>query len=180
MKKLALGLIVAALLLVLPSAVFAQAPNWEGNFHTGDFSVLAGVGFGYGLTVAPGVEFTVVDFKIGDVVPLAIGVSAKGMINFYPGFWTSYGVGGFATVHLGFRGLDIPEFLQRFDVYASAGVGFSYFTYVGSLFTYGDYSLGFASSDGVAYFFNDKLAVYAEGMYWAYVGGATVGVLFKF
>jgi opacity protein-like surface antigen len=181
MKKIALGLVFAALLLVIPAAAFAQTPNWEGNFHKGDLTVAGGFGFGYGFTIVPAVEYTIVDFKIGDTVPLAIGVTGKGVINFYPDFFTSYGVGALVTAHMGFRGLDIPDFLQRFDVYASVGVGFSFFSYVaGATETYGASRFGFATSDGVAWFINDNLAVFVEGNYWAYSGGGTIGILYKF
>jgi hypothetical protein len=184
MKKRVLGLIVGALLLMVPAAVFSQDVNWEGNYEKGDLSVYGGIGIGYGFSIVPGVEFTFAEWKAGDVVPFSFGVTAKGAINIFSNYWTSFGVGGLATLHLGFRGLDIPEFLQNFDVYVSAGLGLSFFNYTGSYsgFTE-DFYFGFVTADGVAYFINDKFAVYAEGNYWTYgagVGGAVLGVLYKF
>jgi len=181
MKKLVLGLVVGALLLLIPAAAFSQDVNWEGNYEKGDFSVFAGIGIGYGFSIVPGVEFTFAEWKAGDVVPLSFGIAAKGSINIYSSYWTAYGAGVLGTVHLGFRGLDIPEFLQNFDVYASIGVGMSFFNYTSIPSGFGDdFYIGIATADGVAYFINEKFAVYAEGNYWAYGGGGTLGVLYKF
>ena len=181
MKKWLLALVVGTLLLAIPASVFAQNPDWDGNYKKGDFAVFGGVGFGgLGITIIPGVEFSLAEWKVGDVVPLTFGVAAKGSINIYSGFWTAYGVGALGTVHLGFRGLDIPEWLQNFDVYVSLGLGVSFFSYSSGTSTYGDSKFGFITANGVAYFFNEKLAVYAEGNYWSYSGGATLGVLYKF
>ena len=180
MKKLAIVVALAVVLLAIPASVFAQKVDWDGQVHKGDFAAFVGAGFGWGFTIAPGVEWAFAEWKVGDVVPLAFGLSAKGMINFYPGFWTSYGVGALVTVHLGFKGLDIPDFLQKFDVYASAGIGFSFFSYDVGIDTYGSSNIGFATADGVAYYFNDKFAVYAEGTYWGYSGGGTIGVRYTF
>jgi len=181
MKKWVLALVVGTLLLMIPAAVFSQDINWEGNYEKGDFTVFAGVGLGYGFSIVPGLELSLAEWKAGDVVPLTFGVVVKGSINIYSSYWTAYGVGGLATVHLGFRGLDIPEFLQNFDVYASLGLGVSFFKYTSVPSGFGENSyFGIATAEGVAYFINDKIAVYAEGNYWAYGGGATVGALVKF
>ena len=90
MKKAVLALIIVAGLALVPASLFAQEVNWEGLYHKGDFSLEVGVGFGYhgvgyGLAVLPGAEWTVQDWKIGDVVPLAFGVTAKGFVEFVPG-----------------------------------------------------------------------------------------------
>ena len=178
MKKLVLVLAVI-LVLALPSTVFAQK-NWDGLVHRGDFAAFVGVGFGWGFTIAPGVEWCFADVKVGKTVPLAFGLMGKGMINFYPGFWTSYGVGALATAHLGLKGLDIADFLQRLDFYIGAGVGLSWFSYDTGISTYGSMNVGFATADGVAYYFNDKWAIYLEGTYWGYSGGGAIGVRYTF
>jgi opacity protein-like surface antigen len=179
MKKLAVILAAVVLALAIPSAAFA----WDGQVHKGDLALFVGAGFGYGFTIVPGVEYAFVDFKLGDVFPLALGGVLKGSLNFYPSYWTAYGVGALLSAHVGFKGLDIPAFLQKFDVYASAGVAFSHFSWSGSLAgwdTGKDNYFGFATADGVAYYFNDKWAIYAEGNYWAYGGGATLGGRYTF
>ena len=133
---------------------------------------IVGVGFGWGFTVVPGVEWAFADVKIGDTVPLAFGLAGKGMINFYPGFWTSYGH------RRAGHGPPRPEGAGHPRVPAAPGLlhrrrrrpvlvqlGFGLYS------TYGDLHVGFATADGVAYYFNDKWAVYLEGTYWGYCRG---------
>lgn len=180
MKKLALLLAVVVLVLAIPGSAFAQS-SWNGLVHKGDFAAFVGLGLGWGFSVAPGVEWAFADVKFGNTVPVAFGLTGKGVINFYSGFWTSYGIGALATAHLGLKGLDIPEFLQNLDFYLSAGIAFSFFDYdAGSTLDYGDSKLGFATSDGVAYYINDKWAVYLEGNYFNYAGGGALGVRYTF
>ncbi len=184
MKKVLLGLVVACALLAVPMAASAQATSWDSHFKSGDLSLSVGVGLGYGLSVAiyPGVEFTFAEWRIGDTVPLAFGGAVKGMVNFYPGFWTAFGGGGFGTVHLGLKGLDLPDFLQRFDFYWGIGVALSYFSWTGTyggLFGGSNVNFGFATMGGTNYFITDGIAIYLEGNYWAYYGGGALGVLFK-
>jgi hypothetical protein len=174
MKRLALVLALAVLLLAIPGAAFAQK-SWDGLVHKGDFAAYVGIGYGWGFTIVPGVEWAFADVKVGGTVPLAFGLAGKGMINFYPGFWTSYGVGALVTAHLGLKGLDIPEFFQNLDFYIGAGVGFSFFS---ESVIYN--AVGFATTDGVAYYINDKWAVYLEGTYWGYSFGGTIGARYTF
>ena len=183
MRKLAIVIVLGVLLLAIPASVFAQKVDWDGQVHKKDLAVFVGAGFsGYGFTIVPGVEYAFADFKIGDVFPLAIGGVLKGSLNFYSSYWTAYGIGALVSAHTGFKGLDIPEFLQKFDVYISAGLAFSFFSYSGTLAGWDaqDTYFGFATSDGVAYYFNDKWAAYLEGNYWAYSGSATLGVRYTF
>lgn len=179
MKRLALVLALAVLLLAIPGTAFAQK-NWDGLVHKGDFAAFVGFGFGWGFTIAPGVEWAFADVKIGDTVPLAFGLVGRGMINFYPDYFTSYGIGALLSAHLGLKGLDIPEFLQNLDFYIAAGVGISFFNYVSAFYDFGDVQVGFATTDGVAYYINDKWAVYLEGTYWGYSGGGAIGVRYTF
>jgi hypothetical protein len=180
MKKLALLLAVLVLILAIPGAAFAQKSNWDGLVHKGDLAAFLGVGFGWGFTIAPGVEWAFADVKIGDTVPLAFGVVGRGMVNFYPNYFTSYGIGALASAHMGLKGLDIPKFLQNLDFYIALGLGVSFFNYVSSTYDFGDVQFGFATTDGVAYYFNDKWAVYLEGTYWGYSGGGAIGVRYTF
>jgi hypothetical protein len=180
MKRIALGVALVALLLV-PGALFAQNVNWDGWWHKGDMAANAGVGFagggwGWGFAVYPGFEFEVADWKIADTVPLSLGVSARGMIGISDYYGTAFGAGPFVAAHMGFKGLDIPEFFQKLDLYVALGLAVSF---GGDLDFYGVSPVGFASYDGISYFVNDKVAIYLEGNYWGYYGGATLGVLFK-
>ena len=174
MKKAVLALIVVAGLCLVPASVFAQEVNWDGLYHKGDFSLELGVGFGYhggsygyGLAVLPGAEWTVADWKIGDVVPLAFGVTAKGFVEFVPGEGLGLGGGGFATFHMGFKGLDIPEFFQKIDWYAGLGAGVLFAPWDDPTFGF-----AFPSYSGFSYLIKDNLAVYLEGIY-GYAGGVS-------
>jgi hypothetical protein len=181
MKKLALGLTLGVLLLALPVATFAQTANWDGQVHKGDFSVFAGVGIGYGFSIVPGVEYALADWKLGDVFPLALGVAARGSINFWGDYWSSYGVAPMVTAHVGFKGLDIPAFLQKFDLYAGAGVGFTYYSIgtLSSIYGYNGFVVSFATTEGTAFYISDKFAIYGEYNYWGFSRGV-LGVLYKF
>jgi len=179
MKKLVLGLVLAVLLLAIPSTVFAQNVNWDGQLHKGDFGAFVGVGLGYGVTVIPGVEWIWGDWKLGDVLPLACGVAVKGAINFYSDYWSSYGAAGFITGHVGFRGLDIPEFLQNFDVYAGIGLGFYYYSWASGYLGGDEFDINFASTEGLAYYFNEKFALYFEHNWWGYNRGV-LGIRYQF
>jgi hypothetical protein len=183
MKRIALGVALAALLLI-PGAAFADDVNWNGNFHKGDFALEAGLGlgwtwWGYSLAVLPGAEWTIADWKIGNVFPLAFSAAAKGFVEFVPGSGVGFGGGGFGVFHVGFKDLDIPQFLQKLDWYGGVGVGVM-------IVPFDDPSFGIAvpSFSGVSYFLKDNLAVYLEGIYWyswnVYgYGGAVLGVRFK-
>ncbi|UCF97748.1 MAG: hypothetical protein JSV89_21670 [Spirochaetaceae bacterium] len=184
MKKIVLALVVVTGLAFVPATIFAQDVNWDGQYHKGDFSLEVGVGFGYhgvgyGLAVLPGAEWTMADWKIGDVVPLAFGVTAKGFVEFVPGEGLGFGGGGFATFHMGFKGLDIPEFFQKLDWYAGLGAGIL-------VVPWDSPTIGFSlpSYSGLAYYFKDNMAVYLEGIYWyapgVYgYGGGVVGIRMK-
>jgi len=179
MKKLVLGLVLAVVLLAVPSTVFAQTVDWDGQFHKGDFAAFAGLGIGYGITIVPGVEWIWGDWKLGDALPLAAGAAVRGAVNFYSDFWSSYGAAGLVTARLGFKGLDIPEFLQNFELYAGVGLGFYYYNWASGYLGGDEFSVTFASNSGTAYHINEKLAVYGEYNYWGYSRGV-LGVMLKF
>jgi hypothetical protein len=179
MKKLLLGLILAVLLLAIPATVFAQTENWEGQVHKGDFSAFVGVGLGWGITIIPGVEWIWGDWKLGDVLPLAAGVAVKGAVNFYTDYWSSYGAAGFVTAHVGLKGLDIPDFLQKFDFYAGVGLGMYFYSWASGYSEADDFRIGLANTEGTAWYINDKLAVYGEYNWWGYSRGV-LGVLYRF
>jgi hypothetical protein len=180
MKKAVLALIVVAGLGLFSVAVFAQEGNWDGQYHKGDFNLEIGVGFGYhngyGLAVLPGAEWTIADWKIADVVPLAFGVTARGLVEFVPGEGLGFGGAGFATLHMGFKGLEAPEFFQKIDWYIGLGAGVLFVPWDDPKF---GFALPFYS--GFAYFFKENMAVYLEGTYWysgavfSY-GGGVVGL----
>jgi hypothetical protein len=183
MRRIAFGLTLAAL-AIIPGTAFAQDANWDGHFHKGDFALEAGVGLGgynrvFSLAVLPGAEWTIADWRIGGVVPLAFGAAGKGLVAFVPGYGVGFGAGGFGVLHMGFKNLDIPGFLQKFDWSAGLGIG-------AVIVPFDDPSFGLALPwfSGVSYFLKDNLALYLEGVYWYAsgmpdYGGAAFGVRFK-
>ena len=180
-------ILAVVLITLLPATLFAQESDWDGRYHKGDMSIELGVGFGahgprygYGVAGVPGAEWTVADWKIGRVVPLAVGVAAKGSVERIPATGLGLGADILAAFHLGFRGLDVLEFYQNLDVYTAVGAGV---VYLGEA----DVPFGLvfpAIYGGVAWYFKENLAVYLEGVYrngWRAVGygGAVIGARLK-
>ena len=185
-KPASLALVLVGLAL-LAAALPAQAADWEGQYHKGDLGVDLGLGFGshgsgfgYGIAAVPAVEWIPADWKVGAAAPLAVGLAAKGMIEYVPAAGLGLGADALAFVHLGFDGLDVAEFLQNLDVYTGFGAGL---VYLGDA----DDPFGFvfpAVHAGAAWYFRENLALFFEGSYrygWKAVGygGATVGVRLK-
>ncbi len=194
MKKVTKIMVLALIVLLLASAVFAGTKKGkiDSVYKPGDYTVSGSVGFGYefSLVIYPGAEFFLAQARIADVLPLDFGVAARGFFNSYStssfGYdwgWTAFGVGVFGTVHLSFREFDIPfKYLDNMDFYIGLGLKVDSFTYTGDYSSYSDSSnggLGLASIVGVNYFFNDHFALVLEGAYWSY-GGGTIGLLYKF
>jgi hypothetical protein len=174
-------------MLLLPGALAAQDRAWDGQLHQGDLSLELGFGFGahgegfgYGIAAVPGAEWIFADWKIGDRLPLAVGVGAKGAVEYIPATGLGFGADALASVHLGFKGLEVAEFLQGFDVYTALGAGI---VYVGEA----DVPFGLvfpALYAGAAWYFRENLALYLEGVYrngWKAVGygGAVFGFRLK-
>lgn len=194
MNKL-VRLTAAALLWLLPHAGLS-AQVWDSHYAPKDFSVAAALGFlyfGEGLSLGayPGAELILHEFVISEEVPLEVGVAARGIFNLYRENepwgdygWLAFGGGGFGTAHFSFRGSDlvIPPFLESMDFYAALGLTFTYFTFTGNWGTLGKYAdtgIGFACYGGVSYFLKENLAVFLEGTYWDFGGGAALGALLK-
>ena len=178
-------IVVVAILVMLASGpIVAEdiTDNWSSYFEAGDTSVSLGVGFGawslFSIATYPGIEQTIMDFKIADVVPMSIGAAIKGVANIYAGSGyagVNVGAGLFVPFHFSLRGLDIPLF-NRFDIYVAPGIGFNFD--LGNYYA-NPFRLGFVTYDGFNYFVNDSFAVFVEGPYWDYYSGATIGVLLK-
>lgn len=111
-------IVVVAILVMLASGpIVAEdiTDNWSSYFEAGDTSVSLGVGFGawslFSIATYPGIEQTIMDFKIADVVPMSIGAAIKGVANIYAGSGyagVNVGAGLFVPFHFSLRGLDIP------------------------------------------------------------------------
>ena len=209
MKKFALVLMV---LLAIGGMAFA-APKDKGKasgsaavtpyVDKGEFLVNVGIGWG---GISGGAELTLARVDIGGIIPLTFGAAARAFVD--PGiFYTyysdlSYGVGGFGTVHCGFKSLDLPSGFGWFsdcDVYVGLGVGLAGATasdlYSNEYYTFRP-GIGLSTFEGVSYYFNDKFALNFEYGYigrvrwdYSYYGYtstyswplyySTIGVIFK-
>ncbi|MFP4384248.1 MAG: hypothetical protein ACLFSE_09390 [Spirochaetia bacterium] len=152
-------------------------------YDPGNIALSATVGFGYGFSLAlyPGAEVIVLDTMIGDAIPFSLGVAARGMFNFVNNY-TAFGVGAFVGAHISFNELEpdaVIGFLENFDFYTMIGLAVNFYSYdfgyTGDSFN----TFGFATIGGFNYFFSDTFALKIEGNYWSYMGGASIGVLFK-
>ncbi len=184
MNNVAKALVFLAILAVIPDVVFAQNENWDGYYHQGDFAFEVGLGFGYhvrsySVSVVPAAEWTMADWKIGRSVPLAFGVTAKGFVELVPGSGLAFGSGGFATFHMGLKGLDTAEFIQKLDVYAGLGLGLLAIPWESPAF-----GIAIPLYGGLAYYFKDDMAAYLEGGGWCAwnvpgYGGVVLGLRWK-
>lgn len=153
----------------------------------GEFLVNVGIGWG---GISGGAEMTFARIDIGGVIPLTFGASARAFID--PGicyYWSplTFGVGGFATVHCGFKELGLPSgfgWFSNCDVYVGLGVGFA--STSDSYYTGG---IGISTFEGASYYLNDNIAINFE---YGYIGRvnystyyyyslyySTIGVVFK-
>ncbi|MFW5801111.1 MAG: hypothetical protein ACOCVC_03705, partial [Spirochaeta sp.] len=121
--------------------------TWGAYFQPGDISTSIGLGFsgwgygGIGLNVSPGLELTLAQVNVADVIPLSFGVSGRGNVALYSGYWSAGGIfanaGAYGTIHLGFRDFDLEiEELKNIDIYTGIGIVFDILQPA-----YADYSL---------------------------------------
>jgi len=186
-RKAISAILAVIVITFLPATLGAQAPERDGQLHKGDLSFELGAGFGahgpgfgYGIAVLPGVDWILADWELADVLPLAVGIGAKGCAEYIPGTGLGLGLDALASVHLGFIGRDAAEFLQNLDVYAAFGAGVVFL---------GEANVSFgmvipAIYAGAAWYFEENLAVYLEGVYRnglkaAGYGGAVIGFRLK-
>lgn len=182
MKKTALVILAFSLVAMAAMSEDFDVNSWDSHFKAGDTSLGIGAGLGLGswfsVAVYPEFEQVISDFKIGDTMPLAIGVAAKGMASIYIGGYSGIVVGGgaFVPIHLGLKGLDL-DFMQNLDFYVAPGIAISFDT--GALGWTNPLGIGFGEYTGINYFVDDNTAVYLEEMYWGYYWGGSVGLRLK-
>jgi hypothetical protein len=170
--------------------------GFEPLMAPGDLAVSAGLGYGFfwgAIDVSGGVELILSRYDLGGEVPLTFGVAGK--VNYfrynYSGYRSDYhytyiGGGGFGTVHLGLKDLNLDEnleFLANVDTYVGLGVGF--YSYSNSWdddldYDYNAFQIGLRSTAGVNYFLTPNVAINFEGGYYGgWGGGGLIGVLVK-
>lgn len=182
-------------MLVFSSAAFAQEKSEKEaakvDYRPGNLNISGSVGFGYGfsLTLYPGIELFLAESELDDGIHLDFGLAGKGLYNHYSyGYttgdwgWTSYAAGAFGTAHISFLNFDdMFDYLSRMDFYGGIGLVYNYFDYFGPYdsYSYLDYSgLRLATVGGTNFYLTDRIAIIVEGVYWGYSGG-TVGILYK-
>ena len=184
-------LVLAILIVAGSAALFAQSgeSSWAKSYDKdGQFNLYGSVGLGglsllgTGLGASVAGEYIITNLRIGDV-DLPFGVGVRGAINTFSydnglGYgstsWLGWGVGPFASLHLGFRN-------APFDVFISAGLAVN-----GHSFSYPGYSqntaeVGFLTDDGAIWHFSDAVGLLLE---YGYLGVNTsifdVGLQIKF
>jgi hypothetical protein len=156
-------LFVLLSLIASTGIAFADGSSWMTSYNKpGQLNGYASVGlYGYGLDGSVAGEYIAGQFDVGSV-PFEWGVEGRGVVGFasYLGYanWIDWGVGPLAKLHFG---VDFGK-PWKFDLYVGAGLGISGSTgeYWGS-----GVHFGFASWDGVAWHFSDKMALISEGGY---------------
>ncbi len=184
-------------LFIVSTAAIAQSANtnWDSVYNAGDLaaSISAGVAFPFAIVAYPGAELILAGIDIGNLIPIDFGVAARGQFGIlsasslgYNYGWITLGAGAFGTAHLSFNNLrdHFAPWLENFDFYLSLGLGVNYFAYTGDWASVNSVSkplrVGFASFEGVNWFFRENMALKLEYAYWGYVGSQTTfGILLK-
>jgi hypothetical protein len=174
MKRLTVVLLAVVLLLAAGGSAFAK--GWDSWFQKKDMAVSGTVGLAwpFGVALYPGFEYEFATWKAGGSVPFSFGVAARLMFDFTQFHGFQMGLGPAATIHLGLKGLDIPDFFQRFDFYWGLGIAFVFPVW------WGGWPIGFLTIGGFNYFINPHWAIVLEGNYFGYYGGFSIGVMYKF
>lgn len=133
-----------------------------------------------GLGVYPGAEIIVHKYRFEDVAPLDFGIAARGHlgISFDDDLDNTLtaGIGGLATMHIGFRGLDFidPVILGNLEYFAEIGAGVDLIQY-----DQDNSALRFCTMTGFTYFLNESTAVSAGYNRWGDISGGFIGVQLK-
>ncbi len=174
MKRLAVVLLVAVLLLTVGGSVFAKGWDYWMPKKSMAVSGTVGIAFPFGVALYPGFEWMFANWKAGNAVPFSFGVAARAMLDFDTLYGFEFGIGPALTMHLGLKGLDLPSFLQKFDFYWGVGIGFVFPTRVFFFSPVGVFPMA-----GFNWFINNKWALKLEGTYFAWYGGVSIGAQYK-
>ena len=184
MSKRMLVFLLAAALCV--TGVFAKGNAWtpgpEPLMAPGDLALTAGVGYGFfwgAVDVSGGAEYMLGKFMIADTIPLTYGAAVKAAYYGYSD-WHYLGAGGFGTLHLSLKDLNLSEsmgWLSNVDSYIGLGAGF--YSYNWASGSYSEFRVGLRTVGGFNYFLNDRIALNFEGGYYGGWGSGLIGILFK-
>ncbi|MDZ7794156.1 MAG: hypothetical protein U5P10_10840 [Spirochaetia bacterium] len=178
-------LITVVVLLCSTTGAFSQEESviWGSWYSPGNvvFSARGSfetpAGYSGGLGVYPGAEVILHKYGFEDVAPIDIGVAARGHFGLVDDSALdnsmSAGVGGVATFHLGFRGLDSSDsgILGKLEYFAELGLGFDNMKY-----NENDSALRFVTMTGLNYFLNPSVAISAGYNRWGDISGGFLGL----
>jgi hypothetical protein len=181
-------ILVMVVLLCCSVGAFAQKEGviWGSWYSPGNLVLSARgayetpSGYSGGLGVYPGAEIIVHKYRFEDVAPLDFGIAARGHfgISFDDDLENTVtaGVGGLATMHIGFRGLNFidPAILGNLEYFVELGAGFNFIKY-----DQDNSALRFCTMTGFTYFLNESTAVSAGYNQWGDVSGGFLGVQLK-
>ena len=164
-----------AVFMLIALALAGVAAQGKPHMDKGDSAIYAGIDLGNGFGIGGGYELMFHKLTLAETIPLTFGAAAKAGIDFWPGF--EIAAAGLANVHFAFSTFsELPDWVQKFELYAGLGLGLGYDNGLG---------LGLAGGSGVAYQLNDKLAIIADDIYaYHFLGGrssniAIIGVRLK-
>ena len=188
-KNLVLFLVLSMLAGV---SLWAEAPKSpEPLMAPGDLALSVGIGYGFfwgAIDVSGGAEFILGKFVIADFLPLTYGAAVKASYySWNPGFGSDYldtylGGGAFATLHLGFKDLELPsglDYLNNVDTYIGLGAGFFSYTWGYAGYRTTEFRIGLRATGGASYFFTPNFALTTEYGYYGYYNTGLIGILFK-
>jgi len=155
-------LLTTFLLLLSFQIIAAEEVMWGSNYKPGNF-ILGITGAyetensapaGTALGLYPGAEIVLWKPTVGKFAPLDFGLGVTGRagipLNKDSGF--SLGAAFIGTMHIGFRGFDVPfsEYLDKLDFYAHFGFCYDFIHQDGGQF-------GTVATSGVNYFLDENL-----------------------
>ncbi len=175
------SMMLVAAVCILSGFAYAENAKLAPLMDKGTFAANAGLSFGWGIGLGGGAEYVLARVDIAEVLPLTFGAAGRGYFSAF-GTYSVLDIAAMGTIHVGFKGLDLPEDLKRWidpiDYYAGLGLGYNV---LGNDYWADRFPLGFATMSGASYFLNDNLAINFEGGsmggYWGY---GMIGVLYKF
>lgn len=194
MKKLVTLLLVVMVSFAFTANAFSETKDtkvvskgqskiFETWMHKGNFMVNVGANYSYlGLGIGGGAEMILTEFTIADIVPFQVGGMVRGFVDPISVYGLSFGAGGLITLHFSIKSLklDIP-YADNTDWYIGLGLGLNIVpNWTSSYYWYGDPNgLGLWSTDGLNYFLNENMAVFAEYTYFGQLSGGTLGLMLK-
>jgi len=173
------SIMLFAAVCILSGFAYAENSKLAPLMDKGTFAANAGLSLGWSIGIGGGAEYVLARVDIADVLPLTFGAAGRGYFTIN-GSYSFMDIAAMGTIHVGFKGLDMPADFKRLidpiDYYAGLGLGIhvlgndNYYMSNRSM-------IDIAAMSGVSYFLNDNFAINFETSNMSY---GMIGVLFKF